>query len=290
MPKPRAQFLFEQGVAFSQKGDYKRALNYFRDALTEEPDSYDTLYNLACCYSAIGDSENALLYLGRACTLSFECRDWAKEDSEFEQLREEPEFQRIVFDEISEKKAENSEPQELSGLLSHLETDKGTIRLKLFDDRVPLTVANFVNLVNRGFYDQLKFHRVIPNFMIQTGCPLGTGTGGPGYTFKDEILSGLKHHKPGILSMANRGPNTNGSQFFITHKATPWLDRKHTIFGEVATSLDQEIVDQIEQGDLIQSITIQGDTTNLMNKYQSKLLEWNKILDKKFPDLRPPTL
>ncbi len=106
-------------------------------------------------------------------------------------------------------------------------TNKGEIRLELFADKAPKTVANFEKLAAQGFYDGLKFHRVIDNFMIQGGCPKGTGTGGPGYTFEDEFRKDLKHDGPGVLSMANSGPNTNGSQFFITHVATPWLDGKH---------------------------------------------------------------
>ena len=114
-----------------------------------------------------------------------------------------------------------------------IKTNKGEISLKLFADLTPITVANFVNLAKRGFYNGLKFHRVIKEFMIQGGCPHGTGTGGPGYQFQDEFVPELKHDKPGILSMANSGPGTNGSQFFITHVPTPWLDGKHTVFGEV---------------------------------------------------------
>ena len=125
-----------------------------------------------------------------------------------------------------------------------IKTNKGDIRLNLFADKTPLTVANFVNLSKRGFYDGLTFHRVINDFMIQGGCPLGTGTGGPGYRFKDEFISELKHNKPGILSMANAGPGTNGSQFFITHVPTDWLDGKHTVFGRVVSGM--EAVDAIE--------------------------------------------
>ena len=113
------------------------------------------------------------------------------------------------------------------------ETTKGTIRIELFDDKAPKTVANFEKLVGKGFYNGLKFHRVIADFMIQGGCPRGDGTGGPGYEFADEFHPELKHTGPGILSMANAGPNTNGSQFFITHVATPWLDGKHAVFGKV---------------------------------------------------------
>ena len=133
-------------------------------------------------------------------------------------------------------------------------TNKGTIRLELFDDKTPKTVANFEKLCADGFYDGLKFHRVIANFMIQGGCPQGTGTGGPGYQFEDEFHPELKHDGPGILSMANAGPNTNGSQFFITHVATPHLDGKHSVFGRVLEG--QDIVDAIEQGDLMEKVTV----------------------------------
>ncbi len=162
-----------------------------------------------------------------------------------------------------------------------IKTNKGDIHIKLFPDLTPITVANFVNLAQRGFYNGLKFHRVIEDFMIQGGCPLGTGTGGPGYKFKDEFDATLKHNKPGILSMANSGPNTNGSQFFITHVPTPWLDGKHSVFGEVVSPEDQHVVNSIKQGDVIESVSIDGDTTELFAKTKSNLDSWNKILDKK---------
>jgi peptidyl-prolyl cis-trans isomerase B (cyclophilin B) len=162
-----------------------------------------------------------------------------------------------------------------------IKTAKGDISLKLFDDQAPITVANFANLAKRGFFNGLKFHRVIKEFMVQGGCPLGTGTGGPGYKFQDEFVRELKHEKPGILSMANAGPNTNGSQFFITHVPTPWLDGKHTVFGEVVTSKDQDVVNSIQQNDLIESVVIDDDTTELFAKTKKFLDEWNKILDRK---------
>ncbi len=127
-------------------------------------------------------------------------------------------------------------------------TRHGDIRLELFSDKAPKTVANFEKLASSGFYDGLTFHRVIADFMIQTGCPKGTGTGGPGYTFADEFHKDLKHSGPGILSMANSGPGTNGSQFFITHTATPWLDGKHSVFGRVIENT-QKVVDSVRQGD-----------------------------------------
>lgn len=170
-------------------------------------------------------------------------------------------------------------------LVAVIETDKGSIRLRLFADQVPVTVANFVNLVRRGYYNNLKFHRVIPDFMIQGGCPAGDGRGGPGYKFQDEFVSGLRHDKPGILSMANAGPATNGSQFFITHVATPWLDGKHTVFGEVASDVDQAVVNAIAQGDKIHSILIEGDISELLDSVVSVVDKWNKIIDSTFPQL-----
>ncbi len=133
-------------------------------------------------------------------------------------------------------------------------TSRGVIRLELHADKAPQTVANFEKLAGQGFYNGLKFHRVIPDFMIQTGCPKGTGTGGPGYTFKDEFHKDLKHDGPGVLSMANAGANSNGSQFFITHVATPWLDGKHSVFGQVIEG--QDVVDAIKQGDVMKTVTV----------------------------------
>ncbi len=138
-----------------------------------------------------------------------------------------------------------------------IETNRGTIRIQLHEDKVPNTVANFVKLANRSFYDGLKFHRVIADFMIQGGCPEGTGRGGPGYRFDDEFDPTLKHDGPGVLSMANAGPNTNGSQFFITHVATPHLDGKHSVFGRVIEGMD--VVNSIQQGDVMESVTISDE-------------------------------
>jgi peptidyl-prolyl cis-trans isomerase B (cyclophilin B) len=133
-------------------------------------------------------------------------------------------------------------------------------------------------LAKRGFYDGLTFHRVIPDFMVQGGCPLGSGTGGPGYRFEDEIVAELRHNR-GVLSMANAGPGTNGSQFFITHVATPWLDGKHTVFGEVMGAEDQAIIDQIRAGEKIGSITIKGDVQPLLDQVAARLTRWNETLD-----------
>jgi peptidyl-prolyl cis-trans isomerase B (cyclophilin B) len=150
-------------------------------------------------------------------------------------------------------------------------TNKGNINLNLFDDDAPLTIGSFLFLIRKGFYNGIMFHRVIADFMIQGGDPLGNGTGGPrsvginsfsyqgrevSYPFQDEFKSGRKFEKPGILAMANAGPNTNGSQFFITHVPTPWLNNKHTIFGEIISQADQDVVNAIRQGDKIQKIEI----------------------------------
>ncbi len=162
-----------------------------------------------------------------------------------------------------------------------IETNKGTIVGKLFADKVPMTVANFVNLAQRGYYDGIVFHRVIDNFMIQTGDPEGSGRGGPGYRFEDEIDPSLKHHGPGVFSMANAGPNTNGSQFFITHIATDWLDGKHAVFGEVTSGMD--VVNSIKQGDRMTKVSISGDTAALLASQKDHVAKWNVTLDKNFP-------
>ena len=157
-----------------------------------------------------------------------------------------------------------------------IETSKGTININLFPDEAPVTVANFVNLSNRKYYDGLNFHRVISQFMIQGGCPLGTGTGGPGYQFEDEFNPSLRHDKPGRLSMANAGPNTNGSQFFITHVPTPHLNDAHSIFGEVVSQADQDVVNSISRGDRIVTIDITGDAEELLTAQSARVEEWNR--------------
>jgi peptidyl-prolyl cis-trans isomerase B (cyclophilin B) len=167
----------------------------------------------------------------------------------------------------------------MSELIANIATARGTLHVRLTPKETPMTVANFVNLAQRGFYDGLPFHRVIPDFMIQGGCPLGTGTGGPGYRFEDEIVPTLRHHR-GVLSMANAGPGTNGSQFFITHVATPWLDGKHTVFGAVVGPEDQAIVDAVRAGEKIGSIKISGDTAPVLQQMHARLVRWNEALDK----------
>ena len=174
------------------------------------------------------------------------------------------------------------EPKLDDGLYAEIETSKGKILLKLEYEKTPLTVANFVGLaegkiqntakpLGKPYYDSLKFHRVIQNFMIQGGDPLGNGMGGPGYAFKDECLPELKFTGPGILAMANAGPVTNGSQFFITHVATPWLDMHHTIFGHVITG--QDVVNAIQQNDLIIHVKIIREGKAAKNFNAEKVFE-----------------
>lgn len=160
------------------------------------------------------------------------------------------------------------------------DTSKGEIRVNLLPKHAPVTVANFINLANREFYNGLNFHRVIPEFMIQGGCPLGTGTGDPGYRFEDEFVPELRHSTAGKLSMANAGPGTNGSQFFITHVPTPHLDDAHTIFGEVVGEDDQKVVNAIAKGDLLNSISIEGESDALLATMADRITQWNKSLDK----------
>ena len=177
----------------------------------------------------------------------------------------------------SRPNVENCNPMS-NELIANFTTSRGTIKVRLHADQAPLTVANFVNLAQRGYYDELNFHRVIPDFMIQGGCPHGSGTGGPGYKFEDECRPELKHNKPGILSMANAGPGTNGSQFFITHVPTNWLDGKHTVFGEVIGD-GQAVVDAVRGGDKITSIRIEGDTAPLLAAQKARVDQWNATLD-----------
>ena len=169
------------------------------------------------------------------------------------------------------------------GLVAIINTSKGVIEAELNDRAAPTTVANFINLAIRGFYDGLTFHRVERNFMVQGGDPLGNGSGGPGYRFAGEII--LKHNQPGILSMANSGPGTDGSQFFLTHLATPHLDGLHSVFGKVING--QSVIYDIRRRDVINSISIQGDPTNLFKRKADDLQTWNKALDLNYPDLKP---
>lgn len=166
---------------------------------------------------------------------------------------------------------------DISDIKITIKTNKGDIKMTMFAHDAQVTCASFLNLATRGYYDGLKFHRVIPDFMIQGGDPTGTGMGGPNYKFECECKPHLKHDKPGIFSMANAGPNTNGSQFFITHVATPHLDGKHTVFGNVTEG--QDVVNSIIGGDKIESIEIHDSTDDLFAAQADRIADWNKILD-----------
>lgn len=168
-------------------------------------------------------------------------------------------------------------------LYAVIDTSRGTMEFLLNRQVAPLTVANFVNLATRGFYDGLTFHRVEPNFMAQGGDPAADGSGGPGYEFEDEIA--LRLNQEGILAMANAGPGTNGSQFFITHLATPHLNGAHTVFGLVQSG--REVIREIRIGDVIDSVTIVGDAKALLERRRERVSEWNRILDQNFPGLKP---
>lgn len=186
---------------------------------------------IACAQPAKVSDETTIDEIEKVST---EVKEMEKEAQEIE-----------LIENVSAEIADTLLPTEEKNMntIVELQTTMGTMKIKLFDDKAPKTVQNFKDLVNKGFYDGTVFHRVIKNFMIQGGDPKGTGTGGPGYNIKDEFGAGLTHSKKGILSMANAGPNSGGSQFFITLIATPWLDGKHAIFGELAEGVD--VLDKI---------------------------------------------
>lgn len=183
--------------------------------------------------------------------------------------------QKLNYIELKEVKLEK-----VYDLKATIKTTKGDIHLTLKPEVAPVTVANFVNLAQRGYYNGIKFHRVIPDFMIQGGDPTGTGMGGPGYNFRDEYSDGVEFTKPGILAMANAGANTNGSQFFITHVPTEWLNYKHTIFGEVVSAEDQKVVNAVAQGDLMNEIVIDGDVETFLTDMKEAVSKFNSALDK----------
>ena len=161
-----------------------------------------------------------------------------------------------------------------------IKTNKGEINLNLFSETAPVTVLNFINLANRGYYNNTIFHRVIEDFMAQGGDPTGTGMGGPGYSFGDEVYNGYLFDKPGYLAMANAGPNTNGSQFFITTVITEWLNNNHTIFGEVVSESDLEIVKSLKNNDKIEKIEIIDLDKKFLDKHKDILEKFNRVLDK----------
>ena len=163
-------------------------------------------------------------------------------------------------------------------------TAKGDVNINLLSDKSPVTVANFVNLAKKGYYDGLKFHRVIDNFMAQGGDPTGTGMGGPGYRFEDEVNNGLNFSKAGKLAMANAGPGTNGSQFFITTVPTEWLNGNHTIFGEVVSDADLAVVKKLSNGDVMTKVVVEGDADAFLKTQKTRVDSWNKTLKQNFPN------
>ena len=163
-------------------------------------------------------------------------------------------------------------------------TAKGDVNINLLPDKSPVTVANFVNLAKKGYYDGLKFHRVIDNFMAQGGDPTGTGAGGPGYQFEDEVNNGLNFSKAGKLAMANAGPGTNGSQFFITTVPTEWLNGNHTIFGEVVSEADLDVVKKLSNGDVMTKVVVEGDADAFLKTQKTRVDSWNKTLKQNFPN------
>jgi peptidyl-prolyl cis-trans isomerase B (cyclophilin B) len=189
--------------------------------------------------------------------------------------------------------SEPSAVAEVTDVRIIIHTDKGDVEATIFATKVPVTAANFLNLANRGYYNGVKFHRVIPNFMVQGGDPTETGRGGPGYKFEDEFVAELKHSKAGTFSMANAGPGTNGSQFFITHKATPHLDRRHTVFGEVTKGMENvnAITGKLSGpgwktdgvGSKITSIEILDNCDELYKTQSQRIADWNTVLDVRYP-------
>ncbi len=163
-------------------------------------------------------------------------------------------------------------------------TAKGDININLLPEKSPVTVANFVNLAKKGYYNGLTFHRVIENFMAQGGDPTGTGTGGPGYKFEDEVNNGMNFSKAGKLAMANAGPGTNGSQFFITTVPTEWLNGKHTIFGEVVSDADLDVVKKLSNGDVMTKVVVEGDVDAFLKTQKARVDSWNKTLKQNFPN------
>ena len=163
-------------------------------------------------------------------------------------------------------------------------TAKGDININLLPDKSPVTVASFVNLAKKGYYNGLTFHRVIENFMAQGGDPTGTGMGGPGYQFEDEVNNGLNFSKTGKLAMANAGPGTNGSQFFITTVPTEWLNGKHTIFGEVVSDADLDVVKKLSNGDVMTKVVVEGDVDAFLKTQKNRVDSWNKTLKQNFPN------
>ena len=185
------------------------------------------------------------------------------------------------------KRAQKAEEvARINNIKTTIVTTQGDINFYLYPEAAPVTVANFINLSKRGFYDDLKFHRVIENFMAQGGDPLETGLGTPGYRIEDEFVEWLDFYQTGILAMANAGPNTGGSQFFMTMYAADWLNNKHTVFGEVVSDTDLEVIRKLEVGDKIREIRFQGNIDFFLALEKDRVDSWNEALDANFPNLK----
>jgi len=167
-----------------------------------------------------------------------------------------------------------------------IETTQGKVRFYLYPEAAPETVANFINLAKRGYFNGMKFHRVVPNFVAQTGDPTGTGSGGPGYSIRDEKAEWLNFYQPGMVAMANKGPGTGGSQFFFTVAPAEWLNGKHTVFGEVRSETDLKNIAKLTTKDRIKSITFEGDADFFLALNKAKVDKWNSVLNRKFPKLK----
>ena len=178
-----------------------------------------------------------------------------------------------------------STKKEVLDIRATISTTQGDMNFYLYPEVAPIAVTNFINLSKWGFYDELKFHRYVENFMVQGGDPTGTGTGGPGYVFEDEVADWLDFYQPGMLAMANAGPNTNGSQFFITKAPADWLNKRHTVFGELIGDTDTQVLLKLEKNDVIKSITFTGPVDTLMERYADRIAQWDSVLEKNFPNL-----
>ncbi|MGL4307431.1 peptidylprolyl isomerase [Cetobacterium sp. SF1] len=184
------------------------------------------------------------------------------------------------------KATESTKPVKYNDIRATFVTTQGDINFYLYPEAAPITVANFINLAKRGFYNETKIHRAVENFIVQGGDPTGTGTGGPGYTIPDEIVPWLDFYQPGMLAMANAGPNTGGSQFFMTLYPADWLNGKHTIFGEYVDESDFNKIKKLEVGDVIKEIKFTGNVDLFLSLHKNQIEQWNTILDKNFPNLK----
>ena len=177
-------------------------------------------------------------------------------------------------------------PTKYNNVTATFVTTQGEITFFLYPEAAPLTVANFINLAKRGFYDNTKFTRSVDNFIVQGGDPTGTGMGGPGYTIPDEFVEWLDFYQPGMLAMANAGPNTGGSQFFFTFAPADWLNGVHTVFGEVRSEGDFQKIRKLEMGDVVKEVKISENGDFILSLFKDQVEQWNAVLDREYPNLR----